>query len=70
MTPELEGRECLTAALTSSYAAAVQLAAKWGSAVDDETIRTHVRQVGQRIGARPQRTPVWNGWLGAKSKGR
>jgi hypothetical protein len=48
MTPELEDRLCLTATLTGSDAAAAQLAAKWGSAVDDETIRTHVRQVGQR----------------------
>ena len=55
MTPELEDRLCLTAALTGSYAAAAQLAAKWGSAVDDETIRTHVRQVGQRAEAQVQK---------------
>jgi hypothetical protein len=54
MTPELEDRLCLTATLTGSYAAAAQLAAKWGSAVDDETIRTHVRQVGQRAEAQVQ----------------
>jgi hypothetical protein len=54
MTPELEDRLCLTAALTGSYAAAAQLLAKWGSAVDEETIRLHVRCVGQRAEARVQ----------------
>ena len=48
MTPELEDRVCLTATLTGSYEAAARLSAKWGSAVDDETIRAHVRRVGQR----------------------
>src|SRR5450756_254319 len=54
MTPELEDQVCLTAALTSSYEAAAQISAKWGSAVDDETIRTHVRRVGQRAEAQVQ----------------
>ena len=54
MTPELEDRVCLTATLTDSYAAAAQVAAKWGSAVDDETIRSHVRRVGQRAEAQVQ----------------
>ena len=54
MTPELEDRVCLTAALTGSYAAAAQLTAKWGSAVDDETIRVHVRRVGKRAEAQVQ----------------
>ena len=48
MTPELEDRVCLTATLTGSYAAAAQLAAQWGSAVDEETIRVHARRVGRR----------------------
>jgi hypothetical protein len=48
MTPELEDRVCLTATLTGSYAAAAQLTAKWGSALDAETIRTHALRVGQR----------------------
>jgi hypothetical protein len=38
----------LTATLTGSYEAAAQLSAKWGSAVDDETIRVRARTVGQR----------------------
>jgi hypothetical protein len=53
-TPELEDRICLTAALTGSHEAAAQLSAKWGGAVDDETIRTHVRRVGQRAEAQVQ----------------
>jgi hypothetical protein len=54
MTPELEDRVCLTATLTGSYEAAARLSAKWGSAVDDETIRTHARAVGQRAEAQAQ----------------
>jgi hypothetical protein len=54
MTPELEDRVCLTATLTGSYEAAARLSAKWGSAVDDETIRAHVRCVGQRAEAQVQ----------------
>lgn len=54
MTPELEDRICLTAALTGSYAAAAQVTAKWGSAVDAETIRVHARRVGQRAEAQVQ----------------
>jgi len=54
MTPELEDRVCLTATLTGSYEAAAQLSAKWGSAVDDETIRAHVRRVGQRAESQVQ----------------
>jgi hypothetical protein len=48
MTPELEDRLCLTATLTGSYAAAAELSAKWGSPVDDETLRAHARRTGQR----------------------
>lgn len=55
MTPELEDRVCLTATLTGSYEAAAQLAAKWGSAVNDETIRVHARRVGQRAEKQAQR---------------
>src|ERR1035441_9242291 len=54
MTPELEDRVCLTATLTGSYEAAARLLAKWGSAVDDETIRAHVRRVGQHAEAQVQ----------------
>jgi len=54
MTPELEDRLCLRAALTGSYAAAAQLTAKWGSGVDDETIRAQVMRVGQRAEAQVQ----------------
>ena len=54
MTPELEDRVCLTATLTGSYAAAAELTAKWGSAVDAETIRAHVSRVGQRAEAQVQ----------------
>jgi hypothetical protein len=45
---------CLTAALTGSCEAAARLSAKWGSVVDDEAIRTHVRRVGQRAEAQAQ----------------
>jgi len=55
MTPELEDRVCLTATLTGSYEAAAQVSAKWGSAVDDETIRVHARRVGQRAEEQAQR---------------
>jgi hypothetical protein len=55
MTPELEDRVCLTATLTGSYEAAAQLAAKWGSAMNDETIRVHARRVGQRAEEQAQR---------------
>ena len=48
MTPELEDRVCLTATLAGSYQAAAELTAKWGSPVDDSTIRTHARRLGQR----------------------
>ena len=48
MTPELEDRICLTATLTGSYQAAAEMTAKWGSPVDDETIRIHARRAGQR----------------------
>ena len=48
MTPELEDRLCLTATLTGSYQAAAELSAKWGSPVNEETIRSHARRVGQR----------------------
>jgi hypothetical protein len=54
MTPELEDRVCLTATLTGSYEAAAQLTAKWDSAVDAETIRSHVRGVGQHAEAQVQ----------------
>lgn len=54
MTPELEDRVSLTATLTGSYAAAAQLTARWGSAVDDETIRTHARTVGRRAAGQVQ----------------
>jgi hypothetical protein len=54
MTPELEDRVCLTATLTGSYEAAAHLSDKWGSAVDDETIRAHVRRVGQQAEAQVQ----------------
>jgi len=53
-TPELEDRVCLTATLTGSYAAAARLSATWGSGVDDETIRAHVRRVGQHAEAQVQ----------------
>jgi hypothetical protein len=54
MTPALEDRVCLTATLADSYAAAAQLAAKWGSPVEVSTIRAHACQVGQRAAAQAQ----------------
>lgn len=62
MTPELEDRVCLTATLTGSYAAAAQLTAKWGGVVDAETIRLHVRRVGQRAEAQVQTRLAGKGW--------
>lgn len=62
MTPELEDRVCLTAALTGSHEAAAQLSAKWGSAVDDETIRAHVRRVGQRAEGQVQARLAGKTW--------
>lgn len=54
MTPELEDRICLTATLTGSYQAAAEVSAKWGSAVDDSTIRVHARKMGQRAESQVQ----------------
>jgi hypothetical protein len=51
MTPELEDRVCLTALLAGSYQAAAELSAKWGSPVDDATIREHARRLGQQAQA-------------------
>ena len=54
MTPELEDRICLTAVLTGSYQAAAELSAKWGSSVDDSTIRVHARHLGQQAEVQAQ----------------
>lgn len=62
MTPELEDRVCLTAALSGSYAAAAQLTAKWGCVVDEETIRAHVLRVGQEAQAQVQARLKGKAW--------
>jgi len=54
MTPELEDRICLTAVLTGSYQAAAELSAKWGTAVDDSTIRVHACHLGQEAEVQAQ----------------
>jgi hypothetical protein len=62
MTPELEDRVCLTATLTGSYEAAAQLSAKWGSLVDEETLRVHARRVGQRAEKQARRRLSGQAW--------
>lgn len=49
MSPELEERLCFTATVAGSYEAAAAVAGKWGAAVDDATIQSHVRQAGERV---------------------
>jgi len=62
MSPTLEEKLVFTATLAGSYAAAGQLAAKWGSEVDDSVIHALVQRVGsqaevqtqERLGQVPQ----------------
>jgi hypothetical protein len=54
MSPALEEKLAFTATLAGSYAAAGQLAAKWGSAVDDSVVHALVQRVGSRAEARTQ----------------
>jgi len=51
MSPVLEERLCFTATLTGSYEATAKVAERWGVAVDDSTIHTHVQQAGARAEA-------------------
>ena len=48
MSPALEEKLAFTATLAGSYAAAGQLAAKWGSEVDDSVIHALVQRVGSK----------------------
>jgi len=54
MSPALEEKLAFTATLAGSYAAAGQLAAKWGSAVDDAVIHALVQRVGSKAEAQMQ----------------
>jgi hypothetical protein len=48
MSPVLEEKVCYTATMTNSYEKAEQVAAKWGTAVDDCVVHAHVRKAGER----------------------
>ena len=48
MSPVLEERVCYTATRTLSYEGAADVAAKWGSPVDDSGIHGHVQKAGGR----------------------
>ena len=54
MSPALEEKLAFTATLAGSYAAAGQLAAKWGSEVDDSVIHALVQRVGSKAEAQTQ----------------
>lgn len=54
MTPELEDRLCFTATESGSYERAAKVAAKWGSSIEDSTIRTHGQKAGARAEAQAQ----------------
>lgn len=46
LSPVLEEKLCYTATMTYSYEHAAQVAAKWGSPVDDAVIHQHVQRTG------------------------
>ncbi len=48
MSPVLAERVCYTATRTLSYEGAADVAAKWGSPVDDSGIHRHVQEAGGR----------------------
>lgn len=48
MTPALQDRLCFTATMTGTYESAAQVAAKWGSPVDDSTVHAVVQRVGTK----------------------
>jgi len=48
MSPVLEERVCYTATRTLSYEGAADVAAKWGSPVEDSGIHRHVQKAGAR----------------------
>jgi hypothetical protein len=48
MSPALEEKICYTATRAGSFEAAAELAAKWGSPVDDAVLHHHVQQAGER----------------------
>lgn len=48
MSPVLEEKVCRTATLTNSYEKAAEVAATWGTPVDDATIQRHVQEAGER----------------------
>jgi hypothetical protein len=51
MSPALEDKLAFTATLAGSYEQAAQLAAKWGTAVDDSVIHGLVQRLGRRAEA-------------------
>jgi hypothetical protein len=54
MSPALEERLAFTATLAGSYAAAAQVAGKWGCAIDDSVIHGLVQRVGSQAQAQAQ----------------
>jgi hypothetical protein len=48
LNPGLVEKLCFTATATGSYQKAAEVAAKWGQAVEDSTVRAHVQVVGAR----------------------
>ena len=47
LSPELESRLAYTASATTSYQAAAQMAARWGSPVSDGCIHQHIQSLGE-----------------------
>jgi hypothetical protein len=54
MSPALEEKLAFTATLAGSHAAAGELAAKWGSEVDDSVLHALVQRVGSKAEAQTQ----------------
>jgi hypothetical protein len=59
MSPVLEERVCYTATRTLSYEGAADVAAKWGSPVDDSGIHGHVQKSGGRAMELEQERVEW-----------
>jgi len=58
LSPELESRLAYTASETTSYEAAAQMAARWGSPVSDGCIHQHLQSLGEAAEQIPLPQPV------------
>jgi hypothetical protein len=55
LTPGLVEKLCFKATATGSYQKAAEVAARWGQAVEDSTVRAHVQVAGARAECQRQR---------------